>query len=152
MVKWIFIVEAIGAVITGLVLIGTDEHLVLYGFLTMILGPIVAWIGSWILYAFGELVEKTSNNENNTRQILEKLNEENTNRIKEEYKYEENPITNEQTISKLNETPTENKEARINIATFSTTKDNTIICSQCKFEQPNNRKVCWNCGAKFENE
>ena len=71
--KWIFVIEAIGAVITGLVLLFTDEDLILYGLLTLVCGPIVAYIGSWILYAFGELVEKTCDNENNTRQILKKL-------------------------------------------------------------------------------
>ena len=55
--KWIFVIEAIGAVITGLVLLFTDEDLILYGLLTLVCGPIVAYIGSWILYAFGELVE-----------------------------------------------------------------------------------------------
>ena len=55
--KWIFIIEAIGAIITGLVLLFTDEDLILYGLLTLVCGPIVAWVGSWILYAFGELVE-----------------------------------------------------------------------------------------------
>jgi cytochrome b subunit of formate dehydrogenase len=55
--KWIFIIEAIGAIITGFVLLFTDEYLILYGLLTLVCGPIVAWVGSWILYAFGELVE-----------------------------------------------------------------------------------------------
>ncbi len=68
--KWTFIVEAIGAIITGLVLLFTDEDLILYGLLTLICGPIIAYVGSWILYAFGELVDKTSENEKNTRNIL----------------------------------------------------------------------------------
>ena len=68
--KWIFIIEAIGAIITGLVLLFTDEDLILYGLLTLVCGPIVAWVGSWLLYAFGELVDKTSENEKNTRNIL----------------------------------------------------------------------------------
>ena len=55
--KWMFIVEAIGAIITGLVFLFTDEDYILYGLLIMILGPIVAWVGTWLLYAFGELVE-----------------------------------------------------------------------------------------------
>ena len=76
--KWIFVIEAIGAVITGVVLLFTDEDLILYGLLALVCGPIVAYIGSWILYAFGELVEKTADNENNTRQILKKLNEKST--------------------------------------------------------------------------
>jgi len=72
--KWIFVVEAIGAIITGLIFLFAYEDRILYGLLTLICGPIGAWIGSWILYAFGELVEKTHENENNTRQILENLN------------------------------------------------------------------------------
>lgn len=55
--KWMFIFEAIGAVIAGLVLLFTDEDLILYGLLTAICGPIVAYVSSWILYAFGQLVE-----------------------------------------------------------------------------------------------
>ena len=76
--KWIFVIEVIGAVITGLVLFFTDEDLILYGLLTLVCGPIVAYIGSGILYAFGELVEKTADNENITRKILKKLNEKST--------------------------------------------------------------------------
>ena len=67
--KWIFIVEAIGAIITGLVFLFTDEDFILYGLLIMILGPIVAWVGSWILYAFGELVDTAYINKNNTTKI-----------------------------------------------------------------------------------
>lgn len=77
--KWIFIVEAIGAIITGLVLLCTDADLVVSGLLVMFLGPFVAWVSSWILYAFGELVEKTSDNESNTRAILQILKDNNQN-------------------------------------------------------------------------
>ena len=55
--KTMFIVEAIGAIITGVVLMATGEDLTLYGFLTLVCGPIVAYVSSWIWYAFGELVE-----------------------------------------------------------------------------------------------
>ena len=36
---------------------------------------------------------------------------------------------------------------------FTNSKDenNTMICPFCKFEQPIGRKVCWHCGAAFEN-
>ncbi len=29
-------------------------------------------------------------------------------------------------------------------------ENNIIVCPLCNFEQPANRKVCWHCGAKFE--
>ena len=55
--KTMFIVEAIGAVITGIVLLATNDDLIFAGLLTLFCGPIIAWISSWVLYAFGELVE-----------------------------------------------------------------------------------------------
>ena len=55
--KAMFIIEALGAVITGIVLLATDDDLIFEGLLTLFCGPIAAWVSSWILYAFGELVE-----------------------------------------------------------------------------------------------
>lgn len=52
--KWIFIVEAIGSIIAGIVLAAEED--ILYIFIAII-GPFIAWVSSWILYAFGELVE-----------------------------------------------------------------------------------------------
>lgn len=57
--KWIFIVEAISAIIAGVVLLFADEDLIIYGLFIMICGPIIAWVSSWILYALGELVADT---------------------------------------------------------------------------------------------
>ena len=54
---WIFIVEAITAIIVGIALIVNDNALV--GFLTIIFGPIAAWVSSWLLYGFGQLVENS---------------------------------------------------------------------------------------------
>ena len=59
--KTMFIVEAIGAVITGIVLLATDDDLIFAGLLTLFCGPIIAWVSSWVLYAFGELVEDVHN-------------------------------------------------------------------------------------------
>lgn len=52
---WTFIVETIVLIITGIVM-AIDNYDGVY-FLISIFGPIVAWVSSWILYAFGELVE-----------------------------------------------------------------------------------------------
>lgn len=54
---WIFIIEAIAAVIFGIDLVANDDGL--FGFLTIILGPIVAWVSSWLLYGFGQLVHNS---------------------------------------------------------------------------------------------
>lgn len=55
--KIVFIVEAIVAVIAGIALLATDDSFAFVGLLTLFCGPIIAWVGSWILYAFGVLVE-----------------------------------------------------------------------------------------------
>ena len=65
--KWMFIVEAIAAAIAGLALMFTDEELIIFGLLALLLGPIVAWVSSWLLYGFGELVDKVCDIESNMR-------------------------------------------------------------------------------------
>ena len=56
--KGTFIVEAIAAIIIGIAMLADgDEDLMIVGALTLICGPIVAWISSWVLYAFGQIVE-----------------------------------------------------------------------------------------------
>lgn len=56
--KWIFIIEAIGAIITGICFLadrGFEEGW--WALIIIVCGPIVALVSTWILYAFGELVE-----------------------------------------------------------------------------------------------
>ena len=53
--KWIFIVEAIGSIITAIALpiaSGDPNDFILISLLIAIFGPIVAYNSSWILYAF----------------------------------------------------------------------------------------------------
>ena len=72
-----FIVAAIAEVITGIALMATNEDLIAYGLLVMFVGPIVAWISSWLLYGFGQLIEnsdivagrKKASSENHNEQI-----------------------------------------------------------------------------------
>lgn len=65
--KAVFIVEAIAAVITGIALMAIDEDLILFGILTLILGPAIAWVSSWLLYGFGELIDKVCEIATNTK-------------------------------------------------------------------------------------
>jgi len=60
--KWIFIVESICAIIAGICIIlnalsYADESNAVWGILLIIFGPPVAFVSTWILYAFGQLVE-----------------------------------------------------------------------------------------------
>ena len=63
----IFVIEALASVVVGIVLLATDEALVLFGLMSLIGGPIVAWVSSFLLYGFGELIDKASEIEKNTR-------------------------------------------------------------------------------------
>ena len=57
--KWIFAIEAIAAVIAGIVIMVENEGAILVGLLVIIFGPIVAWVSSWLLYGFGQLIENS---------------------------------------------------------------------------------------------
>ena len=65
--KTICLLEAFAAIIAGIIIIGTfadardGEGMVGIGILIMVVGSLLAWISSWLLYGFGELIEKTSN-------------------------------------------------------------------------------------------
>ena len=63
----LFLIEAVAAVILGITLIATDEDLMLWGALALTLGPAVACASSWLLYGFGELIDKVCDIELNTR-------------------------------------------------------------------------------------
>ena len=52
-----FVVEAIGFVVGGLYTAADYDEVYI---LMALIGPIVAWVSSWLLYGFGELIDKTS--------------------------------------------------------------------------------------------
>lgn len=65
--KATFIIETIAAVITGIALMAYDEDITPLALLVMVVGPIVAWVSSCLIYGFGELIDKASDIERNTR-------------------------------------------------------------------------------------
>lgn len=71
--KWVFGVEAAMAILTGLIMIFASENGngLLAGLGTMIVGPAVALVSSYFLYAVGEAVERICANEEHTRELLE---------------------------------------------------------------------------------
>ena len=56
-IAWMGIIISI---ITGITLMATAEELVLIGIIIAILGSFFSWIGSFLLYGFGELVENSA--------------------------------------------------------------------------------------------
>lgn len=81
-----FIVEAISAVFSGIAIIVSGEAILL-GLLLIIVGPIAAWVGTLILYGFGELVE------NSEYLINLRSNLQNENYNNESYSRNDNPFT-----------------------------------------------------------
>ncbi len=65
--KAAFIVEAIAAVLSGIVMFIEDDDMFFAAVLVAIVGPIVAWVGSWLLYGFGQLIENSDTLVKNTR-------------------------------------------------------------------------------------
>ena len=56
--KVIFVVWTIVAVIAGFTLLmSTDKEMVFSGLLLLVIAPVIAWVSTWIIYAFGQLVE-----------------------------------------------------------------------------------------------
>ncbi len=56
----------IASVITGIALMVTDEDLILAGLLSMVVGSFASWISTWLLYGFGEIIDKLYEIEANT--------------------------------------------------------------------------------------
>ena len=55
-VTWIGI---IACVVWGLVLMVTDEELIFVGLMIALLGSLISWVSSFVLYGFGQLIENT---------------------------------------------------------------------------------------------
>ena len=53
------IIGIVFSVIAGFALIIADESTMLSGILLIIVGPIASWIGSFMTYGFGQLVENS---------------------------------------------------------------------------------------------
>ena len=81
---WTFIVEAVIAALEGIaipiVLISNLDDVIFALFVGLLLGAIVAalgvliaWVSSWLLYGFGELIDKTCDIEKNTRNGQSKM-------------------------------------------------------------------------------
>ena len=139
---WSFTVEALGAIITGLVFLfdwGIEDAW--WALLILIFGPIIAFVGSWVLYGFGDLIDNTDKNESNTAAILMILrkSENNTPSTKTEKNTHKNSkVSHQDDISHISlNYDNIHREA---------TKEK-IICPHCNFEQSADRTVCFKCDA-----
>ena len=61
----IFVIESLAIFICGLSMCIYLQNGIY--FLIALLGPIIAWISSWLIYGFGEIIDKLGEIEENTR-------------------------------------------------------------------------------------
>ena len=66
--KWVFIVEAIASVIGAICMMASAENswMLVVGMIVLVVGPFIAWVSSWLLYGFGEIIVKLTAIERNT--------------------------------------------------------------------------------------
>ena len=67
--KWVFIVEAIASMIGAICMMASaeDSWMLVVGMIVLVVGPFIAWVSSWLLYGFGEIIVKLTAIERNTR-------------------------------------------------------------------------------------
>ena len=66
----IYVIAAIGLLVFGVIYLTEDTFgflLILIGLACAIIGPLLAWLSTIILYGYGELIDKTGEIEKNTR-------------------------------------------------------------------------------------
>ncbi len=68
----ICVITAILFVVAGIIFMVLGDIFVFVGLLIMVAGALFSWISSWLLYGFGELIDKTCDIERNTRASLAK--------------------------------------------------------------------------------
>jgi len=145
--KWIFIVEAIGSIITAFVLptaSGDPDDFILISFLIAILGPLVAWVSSWLLYAFGEMVEDIHAMRTKYYPLAE---EEEIRKAEEKARIEaEEKARREAEEREKQEAEKRAKfEVKIPEEERNEYREYTWICGKCKKENMNSRETCWYC-------
>lgn len=56
--SFLALIGIIASFVFGFVLFGSDNDMILMGVVIIVVGSIASWIGSFLLYGFGELIEK----------------------------------------------------------------------------------------------
>ncbi len=150
----------IAAPITLIVLLSEEPALFWIPLVSAIVGSVSIWIGSWAMYAFGEFVERTCDNEDNTRLILEKLTEDNydndytpadvsegTTKSAPTQIYIPQPTSQPQKTVPI--TAPESSPQKADVSPIKIEKSFSAgvwVCGKCKTKNLNIRNDCWSCG------
>ena len=78
------------SVVSGIILIDTDDDLAFLGFVIIIIGSLLSWVSSFVLYGFGQLVENSDKLVLNTEKPYSDKKTKQTKKAKEDTYTEEN--------------------------------------------------------------
>ena len=81
--------------------------LILYGLLVLIAGPIIAWVSSWLLYGFGQLIENTDQLVLNAEKPYSNKKAKQTKKVKEDTYTEEDFLKDIQKETPKKQKPTD---------------------------------------------
>lgn len=172
----ITILGFIGSIIGGIIIMYNVN--VGIGFLVLLVGALLSWISSFLLYGLGELVETNSAINNNLYEILKIAKGENK---KEDGYFNFPSVTNNKNTQNIthiphkngvgsavseapaandgitehgsaDNAPTDNPARNTNIpVTPFDADDGSIVCPTCGTSQKSDRYKCFNCGQVFVN-
>ena len=99
--KWVFIVAAIASVIGAICMMASceDSWMLVVGMIVLVVGPFIAWVSSWLLYGFGEIIVKLTAIERNTRSTNANK-EESSIHTNEENEQQSHILTDEEKVRK----------------------------------------------------
>jgi len=142
--KVLFILEAIVAFITGIYLIAeaNNDSDTFFCVLLMFGGPIMAWISSWCLYGFGELVDKACSIE--SKLCPEETKPQNPTLYQE---YNSTPFQAPAPVQTSNNSDVNKSNAPVS----AEMRNGEKVCPKCGTAQRADRTVCWSCGQHFDN-
>ncbi len=138
--KWTFVVEAIAAIISGIVALTTAEDggIALFGVLLIVLGSIVAYVSSLLLYAFGELVE----DKYTMREDIKAIKNEKPLTLKEETSTDNNEFSNTNQ-SAVKDNKIKSSKTPVTISENKITPPQKSVANE---EEPKELLLCPKCG------
>lgn len=114
------------------------------GILVLVLGSLSSWIGSFFTYGFGELIENLETLHADNLKIQSLLNS--NQNFSEQKKENSTPYNTIETKQAEQSTPVVSTDETYEVESTM----GMIVCPVCGKIQEDNKKTCWNCGAKFK--
>lgn len=144
-----FAIMAIGSFVGGIAMMATDDDLIPPGVFVLILGPVVSWVSTWVLFGFGELVESNEDTKNSVYAIENMLRSHIRNTTGVTPSSSPTPVSSVKSTAPVAPTaPTAAPTAAPAAAPAKTTAVPSSFCTQCGAKVIGS--FCVRCGTKIE--